>query len=138
LIVDADFSRLSPEIETTMFRISQEALNNIKKHANASRVTIRLSQKSDVVQLEIEDDGRGFDPVALAENSYPERGGIGLLSMQERASAVGGRLFIEAEAGRGTTLKVVIPWQDVGAPHGVAPVENVQHLVTQGEQIEGP
>lgn len=110
LIVDADFSRLSPEIETTLFRISQEALNNIKKHAGATQVSIRLSQKEEMVELEIQDNGRGFDPISLSENAYPERGGIGLLSMQERASAVGGRLSIEAGAGKGTTLRVVIPW----------------------------
>lgn len=110
LIVDADFSRLSPEIETTLFRISQEALNNIKKHAGATQVSIRLSQKEEVVELEIQDNGRGFDPISLSENAYPERGGIGLLSMQERASAVGGRLSIETGAGKGTTLRVVIPW----------------------------
>ncbi len=131
LVVDADFSRLSPEIETTLFRISQEALNNIKKHAGATQVTIRLSQKSDAVELEIEDDGRGFDPVALSENSYPERGGIGLLSMKERATGVGGKFFIEAEAEKGTKLKVVIPWPAV--PEPLVPVGAPYQLVGKDE-----
>lgn len=127
LIVDADFSRLSPEIETTLFRISQEALNNIKKHAGATQVSIRLSQKDEVVELEIQDNGRGFDPVSLSENSYPERGGIGLLSMQERASAVGGQLFIDAEAGKGTTLRVVIPWPMALAPAPLLSATQASH-----------
>jgi signal transduction histidine kinase len=131
VIVDADFSRLSPEIETTLFRISQEALNNIKKHASASQVAIRLSQKEDVVQLEIEDNGRGFDPIALSENSYPERGGIGLLSMQERASAMGGQLFIEAEAGKGTTLKVVIPWPHTPTSTPLMTADQTLHLMDE-------
>ncbi|MBI3949624.1 MAG: GAF domain-containing protein [Acidobacteria bacterium] len=128
VIVDADFPRLPPEVETALFRISQEALNNIKTHAAASEVTIRLSQQDELIQLEIEDNGRGFDPVAMAGNHYPERG-IGLLSMQERATALGGKLFIEAEVGKGTKLKVAIPWQDVPARPPLTQVDEVRHLV---------
>jgi signal transduction histidine kinase/CheY-like chemotaxis protein len=127
VIVDADFPRLAPEVETALFRITQEALNNIKTHANASRVTIRLRQPGELVQLEIEDNGRGFDPMAMARNHYPERG-IGLLSMQERATALGGKLFIESEVGQGTNLKVVIPWSDVPAPPSLVPMDETHHL----------
>lgn len=127
VVVDADFPRLAPEAETALFRISQEALNNIKTHANASRVTIRLGQDDGLVQLEIEDNGRGFDPVAMAGNRYPERG-IGLLSMQERATALGGKVFIESEVGQGTRLKVVIPWSDVPAPPPLVPVNETAQL----------
>lgn len=131
VVVEADFPRLAPEVETALFRITQEALNNIKTHANATAVTIRLSQQGGLVQLEIEDNGRGFDPVAIARDHYPDRG-MGLLSMQERAAALGGKLFIESEVGRGTTLKVVIPWMDRPAPPALVSVNETHHL-TRGQ-----
>jgi len=87
-----------------------------------------LSQKEGMVQLEIEDNGGGFDPVAMAGNCYPERG-IGLLSMQERATALGGKVFIESEVRQGTKLKVVIPWPDAPAPPALVPLDETHHLV---------
>lgn len=108
LMVDDDFPRLPPDIETALYRISQEALNNIKTHAAASQVIIRLSQEGGLVQLEIEDDGCGFDPAALTRNHRKDRG-IGLISMRERAVALDGSLVIESRPGSGTKIKVLIP-----------------------------
>jgi PAS domain S-box-containing protein len=97
--------RLSSEIETTLYRIAQEALNNIAKHARAEHVEIILERRADHVSLVVEDDGVGFDPAAAAT---PGRG-FGLLGMQERAAMVGATLEIESTVGEGTTILVRMP-----------------------------
>lgn len=97
--------RLSSEIETTLYRIAQEALNNIAKHARAGHVEIILERRADHVSLVVEDDGVGFDPAAVAT---PGRG-FGLLGMQERAAMVGATLEIESALGEGTTILVRMP-----------------------------
>ena len=95
--------RLASEIETTLYRIAQEALNNIAKHARAGHVEIILERRADHVSLIVEDDGVGFDPGEM------ERRGFGLLGMQERAALVGATLQIESAPGEGTTVLVRMP-----------------------------
>jgi PAS domain S-box-containing protein len=97
--------RLASEIETTLYRIAQEALNNIAKHAHASHVEIILDRRGDQVSLIVEDDGVGFDLVGMDA----DRRGFGLLGMQERAALVGASLEIESAPGEGTTIFVRIP-----------------------------
>jgi two-component system sensor histidine kinase UhpB len=97
--------RLTSEIETTLYRIAQEALNNIAKHARADHVEIILDRRADHVSLVVEDNGVGFDPVATGG---PGRG-FGLLGMQERAAMVGATLEIESAVGEGTTILVRMP-----------------------------
>ena len=99
---------VSPEIETTIYRIIQEALNNIAKHSGAKRVSLVLRRTTDHVQAIIEDDGCGFD-VATASAEASDRGGLGLLGIQERLGNVGGSLSMESAPGRGVTLIVRIP-----------------------------
>jgi signal transduction histidine kinase len=96
-------SRLPSEIETALYRIVQEALTNVVKHANAKRVSVVLTRQGDRVAVVIEDDGRGFDPA-----SQPGEG-LGLMGMRERIALVDGRLSIESGAGRGTTIAVEVP-----------------------------
>ena len=98
--------RLTPEIETNLYRIAQEALNNIAKHAEAKRVGIILERRGKHVALIIEDDGRGFETEGLEAN---EARGMGLLNMRERASLVGGTLEIESAPGEGTTIFARVP-----------------------------
>ena len=105
--------RLASEIETTLYRIAQEALNNIAKHARAQRVEIILERRAEHVSLIVEDDGVGFD---LNETNGDNRG-FGLLGMQERAALVGATLEIESKPGRGTTILVRMP----AAPATAAP-----------------
>jgi two-component system CheB/CheR fusion protein len=100
-----DQQRLSPEIETNLYRIAQEALNNIYKHAQATRVDVILERRDQHAVLIIEDDGVGFDPEAKANISH----GIGLAGMRERAALIGGALEIESTPGEGTTLFARIP-----------------------------
>jgi signal transduction histidine kinase len=92
---------LSPEIEKDLYRVAQEALNNVLKHAQASRVSVRLCQRNEIVTLEIADDGVGFDPAAARE-----KGGFGLRGMQERVTRLGGRLTVQSHPGKGTQIKV--------------------------------
>ncbi len=100
--------RLAPEIETNLYRIVQEALNNIYKHAQASSVNIVVERRKDAMVLIIEDDGKGFDPSNIRTNK--ESGvGLGLVGMRERAGIIGGTLEIESAPGNGTTIFVRVP-----------------------------
>ena len=91
--------RLPAAIEEGLYRIAQEALNNVIKHAHARLITVSLSQHDQVVTMEIADDGVGFDPGAVKA-----RGGMGLPAMQERAAVLGGRLVVISKPGEGTRL----------------------------------
>ncbi len=95
---------LPPEIQVAFYRICQEALNNIAKHAKASRVDIDLKQDGPAVELHIRDDGLGFDP----EENIPEDGHYGLSMMHERAEAAGAKLTITSQPGYGTEL--ILQW----------------------------
>jgi signal transduction histidine kinase len=95
--------RLDADLETTLYRIVQEALTNVLKHADARRVTIALVHESGTITVVVADDGRGFD----AHESRPDA--LGLVGMRERAVLVGGRLSIESAPGDGTTLTVEVP-----------------------------
>ena len=95
--------RLPEEVETVLYRIVQEALTNIVKHAQASRVSIVITQKPGAVGAVIEDDGRGFDPGQSVD------GGIGLIGMRERVALLDGSMTIEAAPGKGTTLVIEVP-----------------------------
>jgi signal transduction histidine kinase len=95
--------RLPNEAETTLYRVIQEALTNIVKHANAGRVSILLQRKSGGVVAVVEDDGVGFDPAATRADA------LGLAGMRERVALVGGRLQVESASGAGTTLVAEVP-----------------------------
>ena len=95
--------RLPAEVETTLYRIVQEALTNIVKHAEASRVSILLVRRSGTATVVIEDDGRGFDPTELREE------GMGIIGMRERVQLHEGRLTVESTAGSGATLVAEVP-----------------------------
>ena len=90
-------------VKQTLYRVAQEALQNVARHARASRVALRLSASSTALELEISDDGAGFDPRA----EFP--GHLGLRSMRERVSEIGGVLNLTSEPGKGTTVRVRVP-----------------------------
>lgn len=100
--------RLPSHLETMLFRILQEAVSNILRHANASKVIINLRPKDEQVVLEIQDNGRGFD-VQKATGEALTRKQFGLLGMQERVSLVNGTLKVDSIPGEGTTLRVDVP-----------------------------
>ncbi len=89
---------LPAEVQVVFYRICQEALNNIAKHAKASRVTINLMQAETAIELNIRDDGKGFDTEKTVSGHY----GMGM--MRERAEAVGAQLTITSQPGHGTEL----------------------------------
>ncbi len=98
--------RLTSETETVLYRIAQEALNNVAKHARAANVSILLEHRADTVSLIVEDDGVGFDP---DESSDANDEGLGLVGMRERAALVGGTAEVDARPGAGVTVYVRIP-----------------------------
>jgi two-component system, NarL family, sensor histidine kinase UhpB len=108
---DPSMKRSSSECELVMFRICQEALTNILRHANASRVEISLAQNCQELKLLIRDDGNGFLPDALRERHQDSerRWGLGLLGMHERAEAVQGSVLVDSAPGLGTSIEVSIP-----------------------------
>ena len=109
---------LSPAITTTLFRIVQEAVNNIVRHAGASSVTVVLQLSEGIVQLRVEDDGRGFDPNHASRDAV-ELQRLGLLGIRERAELLGGKIQIESAPEKGTRLQVSIPLGGTGGenPH---------------------
>lgn len=94
---------ISLEVKEALYRVAQESLNNIAKHARASRIEIRLEDREGTVTLEVQDEGVGFDP----QDKHP--GHLGLQSMHERAARLGGTLEIESSPGRGTLIRLRIP-----------------------------
>ncbi len=100
--------RLPRPLETTLYRIAQEALSNVVKHAHARQVSVLLEQQPTQVQLIIEDDGQGFDVEQTRAESLA-RGQLGLSNIRERASLFGGTVTVESAPERGTTLYVQIP-----------------------------
>ena len=104
--------RLPPHLETALFRIFQEAISNIIRHAHANHVTLRIATKDELLEASIIDDGVGFESEAIQSDGV-ERRGLGILGMRERATLVGGEIDIDSGPGRGTRLRVIIPLRDM-------------------------
>ena len=103
---DQNVDELSPGAALCIYRIAQEALGNVAKHANARQVEVRLTRSNGTVCLLVSDDGVGFDP-------SEESGGLGLINMRERVRQLNGTFAFDSEPGRGTTVKVEIPFRPV-------------------------
>ena len=103
---DPGVDDLSRGTSLALFRILQEALGNAAKHSQAKRITVRLARNGDLVSLVIADDGVGFDRSRLG----PSRG-LGLITIRERAAQLNGKFECDTAPGRGTTIKVVIPFR---------------------------
>ena len=99
--------RLEAEAEASLFRVLQEALTNVAKHASASTVGVVIHRQPDRVRCIVEDDGQGMELVA--EQRFPDSRGLGLVGMHERISLLGGDVSIETAPGSGTTLYVELP-----------------------------
>jgi len=104
-VVGLDDKRLPPTVETNLYRIVQEALTNVVRHAKASRVDVLLERRGDQVVTIIEDNGVGFDAEAAGQS-----GRLGLLGMRERAEMLGGTLAIESTIGSNTTIYAEVPY----------------------------
>lgn len=112
LTVDADSTQpVDSLVELTVFRIMQESLTNIRKHARAKNVTVFLAIRNEEIEMKIQDDGIGFDPGKIRECRTAE-GGYGLYSMQERVELLDGSIVLDAAPGKGSLIHVIIPLVD--------------------------
>jgi signal transduction histidine kinase len=101
--------RLPATIETALYRVVQEALNNATKHAQAKRASVRIERQAGSVLCLIKDDGVGFDvSAATARKGQP---GLGLLGIRERIAVLGGVMEIRSQPGRGTEMVITVPWE---------------------------
>jgi signal transduction histidine kinase len=107
-----DLERLPPELETACFRIAQEALTNVVRHAKAKYVRVELSQSGDELHLIVRDDGIGFDPAGIGGS--PSDVKLGLLGMRERALIVGGTIEVVSAPGKGTEVHSRFPLKRSG------------------------
>ena len=119
--VKAEFLTAGPislpgTIEKALYGIAKESLNNILKHSEATRISVELRQSESSASLEISDNGLGFD-TAVAR----QRGGLGLLGLEERAAAIGGLLFIDSHPGSGTLIRVEVPLKNLPPESGGSP-----------------
>jgi signal transduction histidine kinase len=101
------FGRFDPHIETVLYRVTQEAITNVLRHARSGKVSVVMSRQGNEVSLIIEDDGAGFNPEKIMEDGDKSR--LGLRGMRERVSLAGGTLTIESRPGSGTSIFVRIP-----------------------------
>jgi len=107
---------LPPNIEVTLLRAAQEALSNIRRHAQARLVTLTLSYMDDLIVLDVQDDGAGFDPQAVPAHADGGLGGYGLRSMRERVEMLNGALSVESAPGQGATVAIALPLGGGGLP----------------------
>ncbi|MCL4297088.1 MAG: GAF domain-containing protein [Anaerolineae bacterium] len=119
-VVEGEFVEVSPEIESSLYRILQEVLSNAQQHANCSQLSVKVSIKDNRwVTLEVQDDGQGFDldrqsrPDQQDQDSPKKPGsrGLGLISMRERAQRVGGQLVVDSQPNQGTSVFAKLPLQ---------------------------
>ena len=118
--------RLPAETETVLFRITQEALTNVAKHAEATRVVVRLTIAADAVAVEIEDNGKGFEADRIRHSEQPSLSGWGLVGMRERTRLLGGECTIQSTPGEGSRIRVRIPLAQSG---------NSEHLATNSRDF---
>jgi two-component system sensor histidine kinase DegS len=108
LEIEGDAVGLSPDLETAVYRIIQEALNNIRKHAAATEVLVTIRFLSRQTILEVKDNGVGF-PVPQTTSDLARNGSFGLLGMEERASLFGGDISLYSAINQGTIIRVILP-----------------------------
>ena len=99
---------VSGDVAIACFRVAQEALTNVARHAQARHVWIELSQRDGVVELEVRDDGAGFTVVGTLERAARD-GHLGLLGMRERVEILGGHLQVNSQSGQGTRIRISVP-----------------------------
>src|SRR5205085_2078500 len=108
LVADSH-AEVPDDIETLGYRVVQEALSNVKKHASAHLVSVRIEAAAGMLRVEVRDDGVGFDPGDGRE--FLRTGRVGLASMRERAELAGGTLTIKSAPGAGTTIAAMLPYE---------------------------
>jgi signal transduction histidine kinase len=112
--IDQPSKRLPQHLEVSLFRMVQEAVNNIVRHAQAQHAQIRLAFADSVANVQVSDDGRGFDADRVLSLAVHARS-VGLLGMQERVRLLNGSLTIDSHRGTGTTISIEIPIEEAPA-----------------------
>lgn len=105
--------RIDPMVASSLFRLSQEALQNVAKHSSATEVIVTVAGDGEGIEISIVDNGKGFDL-----SKVRKLGGLGLVSMKERAHSLGGRLSIRSSPQRGATIEVWVPLEQPAGPEG--------------------
>lgn len=105
--------RLDPDLETLVFRIAQEGLNNVLKHSGRHEARVAVARRADRIELEVADDGRGFDP-RQALSPAGGAAGLGLRGMRDRVEMFSGQLAVDSEPGRGSRLRIAVPLAGAG------------------------
>jgi PAS domain S-box-containing protein len=116
VIADAH-AEVASDVETLAYRVVQEALSNVKKHARANQVTVRIEALAGTLRVEVRDDGLGFDAEMARE--FLKSGRVGLASMRERAELAGGTLTVKSSPGSGTAIMATLPFDILAAMPGV-------------------
>lgn len=111
---DPDWPRLPRDMETELYRVVQEAIRNVIRHARATRVWLRFHREGRQLRLEVIDNGRGFETDAVWRERRQSEKALGLLGMEERVALIGGTLAIDSRPGSGCRVTVVIPYAGVG------------------------
>ncbi len=127
-------ARLPSLIEAAVYRILQETLNNVSKHAHAGHVTVRLRKDGRTILCSIGDDGIGFNPSAVCPSG--EKGGLGLIGIRERLADLGGTLAIVTAPGQGTTLNMTIPLEI--SPDASSTRTSTERVLPQAELVCRP
>ena len=109
-VVSKLHGKLPSKFSLAYYRMVQEALTNVRRHARATKVRISIGKKGNWIRCAVADNGVGFDPASAADSGRP---GLGLLGIRERLSALGGKLRIQSAEGRGTKLEIIAPLQQV-------------------------
>ena len=111
LVIDVKFQRLAPALEMAIYRIVQEALNNVWHHSKSTKARVELLQQDDSVNIRVQDWGVGFDPATVSKRRY------GLMGMRERARLLNGRARLESAPGAGTLVAIELPLFDALMPN---------------------
>lgn len=125
---------LGPECEVTLLRAAQEGLMNVRKHAQATQVSVTLSYMEDQVALDVQDDGEGFDPQLPIDSADQYSGGFGLQVMRQRVQLLGGEVILESSPGNGTTLVVQIP---IGPHESQTDLDNIDETYKYASSGDG-
>ncbi|RMF04883.1 MAG: HAMP domain-containing protein [Chloroflexi bacterium] len=134
LTVEGQAENLSNDMEIAIYRILQEALNNVKKHAHATEVNVLAQFTDQQIKMVVQDDGQGFEmPEAITD--FASSGHFGVMGLHERAQLFGGQVTVESEPGQGTTVTLILPRQSELGQFGLENMNHLRHTRPDGNAL---